>query len=94
MGEWDFSSIRVFRGLAVCQGAFCVWMEPDLKRLLDSEGSGLPRQGGDIVPVSSLFCWCEKTSAQALSPPSLLSCTDRLATVYRVTVGPPFGGSA
>jgi len=49
-----------------------VWTEPDVKRLLDAEGAGLPGEGGDRVPVSSLFCRCGKMICpQALSPLSL-----------------------
>ncbi|CAM9214373.1 unnamed protein product [Laminaria digitata] len=38
------------------EGAFCVWTEPDLKRLLDAGGGCLPGEGGQSVPVSNLFC--------------------------------------
>lgn len=42
--------------IGVVQGAFCVWTEPDLKRLLDAGGECLPGEGGQSVPVSNLFC--------------------------------------
>ena len=44
------------RTCGAVQGAFCVWTEPDLKRLLDAGGKSLPGQEGQPVPVSSLFC--------------------------------------
>lgn len=59
-----------------------MWTEPDLKRLLDDGGMSLPGEGGQRVPVSSLFSRYSSYVVSVITVLHALPCTRTLPTMF------------